>query len=282
VFVLADALSSRLEIPVKWDAVERTREVPELKNVYELKERLRLLAGAHTGKARVVSGKKVLLFDDLFRSGIHRREHLPVVAQKRHPRCSGWPARPKCPHVPGYGALRDPKAEFEQFSVDPRRSPPVLLHHASNQLTQFLVGSGPSWFAAEVTPVDAVGSSVPGDNGCGFHDCQEAGPVGPDLPECDPERTIDRDQFRASATANCAGELLSEGEVFQDQGSARTRQGANGPEHHFEDEEHRGSMRGLSDDGKFRSERIPVSSGFRIQNAADGILASHNDDPTRW
>jgi competence protein ComFC len=69
VFVLADALSSRLEIPVKWDAVERTREVPELKNVYELKERLRLLAGAHTGKARVVSGKKALLFDDLFRSG---------------------------------------------------------------------------------------------------------------------------------------------------------------------------------------------------------------------
>jgi len=32
-------------------------------------ERLRLLEGAHTVKASVVRGQKVLLFDDLYRSG---------------------------------------------------------------------------------------------------------------------------------------------------------------------------------------------------------------------
>lgn len=69
VFLLADALGSRIEIPVKRDGVERTRDVPELKNVYDFKERLRLLDGAHTAKTRVISGKKVLLFDDLYRSG---------------------------------------------------------------------------------------------------------------------------------------------------------------------------------------------------------------------
>jgi len=69
VFLLADALGSRLEIPVKREAIERTRDVPELKNVYDFKERLRLLDGAHTAKPRVMSGKKVLLFDDLYRSG---------------------------------------------------------------------------------------------------------------------------------------------------------------------------------------------------------------------
>ena len=60
----------------------------------------------------------------------------------------------------------------------------------------------------------AIGSAVPGDDGGGFHDRQGGGPVGPDLPECDPEGTIDRDHFRAPATPNCDGELLSEGEVL--------------------------------------------------------------------
>jgi len=69
VFLLADALGSRLNIPVKRDSVERTRNVPELKNVYDFKERSRLLEDAHVAKTRVISGKKVLLFDDLYRSG---------------------------------------------------------------------------------------------------------------------------------------------------------------------------------------------------------------------
>jgi hypothetical protein len=61
---------------------------------------------------------------------IHGREHVPVVGQKRPPRGAGWAPRPKRPHVPGHRALRDPKAELEQFPVDPWRSPAVLLHHA--------------------------------------------------------------------------------------------------------------------------------------------------------
>ena len=107
------------------------------------------------------------------------------------------------------------RAGIVQFAVDPWRSPPVLLHHASNHLAQLLVGSGPSRFAAEVTPVGAIGSSVPGDDGGRFHNRQGAGPVGPDLPEADPERPIDRDHFRAPATPNGDGELLPEGEVLQ-------------------------------------------------------------------
>ncbi len=47
----------------------RAKETPELKNVYAYDERLRLLEGAHKVDASVVRGQRVLLFDDLYRSG---------------------------------------------------------------------------------------------------------------------------------------------------------------------------------------------------------------------
>jgi competence protein ComFC len=41
----------------------------ELKNVSDLDERTKLLTGAHAIDISVTKGKKILLFDDLFRSG---------------------------------------------------------------------------------------------------------------------------------------------------------------------------------------------------------------------
>jgi predicted amidophosphoribosyltransferase len=49
--------------------VTRARDVPELKNVYDYNDRTRLLAGAHSVDKAQVQGRKVLLFDDLYRSG---------------------------------------------------------------------------------------------------------------------------------------------------------------------------------------------------------------------
>ncbi len=69
VLVLAQALCERLGIPLGMNAVVRVKNVPELKNVYDRDARLRLLQGAHKVDARVVKGKKILLFDDLYRSG---------------------------------------------------------------------------------------------------------------------------------------------------------------------------------------------------------------------
>lgn len=51
------------------DCVRKTRDAPQLKNVYALDERLRLLEGLHTVDASATSGRKILLFDDLYRSG---------------------------------------------------------------------------------------------------------------------------------------------------------------------------------------------------------------------
>jgi predicted amidophosphoribosyltransferase len=68
VILIAEGFSRRLGIPLV-DCVKRTRDAPQLKNVYDLDERLRLLEGLHQVDASVTESKKVLLLDDLYRSG---------------------------------------------------------------------------------------------------------------------------------------------------------------------------------------------------------------------
>jgi competence protein ComFC len=60
-------LSEQLGIPVV-NAVKKIRETPQLKNVYDLDERLKLLDGAFEVDRAAITGKRVLLFDDLYRS----------------------------------------------------------------------------------------------------------------------------------------------------------------------------------------------------------------------
>ncbi len=69
VLVLADAMSRKLSIPNVSDAIATVKDIPELKNVYGYDERLRLLQGVHVIRSSSVEGKRILLFDDLFRSG---------------------------------------------------------------------------------------------------------------------------------------------------------------------------------------------------------------------
>ena len=69
VMLLGEALAKQLGLPFAIDWVRKTREISELKNVYDYGERIRLLAGAHEVDKAKVDGRRVLLFDDLYRSG---------------------------------------------------------------------------------------------------------------------------------------------------------------------------------------------------------------------
>jgi competence protein ComFC len=69
VLVLAEALGKKLNLPIKPNAVRRLKPVPELKDVFDYDARARLLQGAHTVDRSVTEGQRMLLFDDLFRSG---------------------------------------------------------------------------------------------------------------------------------------------------------------------------------------------------------------------
>lgn len=68
VILPANAISQRLGVPVA-ECVKRTRNVPQLKNVFDLDERLRLLDGLREVDGLATQGRSVLLFDDLYRSG---------------------------------------------------------------------------------------------------------------------------------------------------------------------------------------------------------------------
>jgi len=69
VTLLGREIAKRLGVPFVADCVTRRKQVPQLKDVYDYDERLRLLHGAHRIVPRLVTGRRVLLFDDLYRSG---------------------------------------------------------------------------------------------------------------------------------------------------------------------------------------------------------------------
>ena len=67
--VLAEGLGERLSIPVESGCIKKVADIPELKNIYDYDERLRLLEKSHSIDSSRVEGRRVLLFDDLYRSG---------------------------------------------------------------------------------------------------------------------------------------------------------------------------------------------------------------------
>ena len=62
-------LSEQLVVPVSFDSITRTRAVPAIKNIQDYDERVSLLQDAHRVDPTKIAGKRVLLFDDVYRSG---------------------------------------------------------------------------------------------------------------------------------------------------------------------------------------------------------------------
>ncbi len=68
VLAMAESLARELGVRYCDDCVVKVRETPELKSIFELEKRQSLLQDAFK-VSKAVSGKRVLLFDDLYRSG---------------------------------------------------------------------------------------------------------------------------------------------------------------------------------------------------------------------
>lgn len=66
---IADELSRRFDVPVVKAVTKKAAGAAELKNLREFHERQAVLQGALAVNGRAVSGKRVLLVDDLIRSG---------------------------------------------------------------------------------------------------------------------------------------------------------------------------------------------------------------------
>jgi competence protein ComFC len=69
VIEIANALGARLRKPVEPNAVDKIKETPQLKDVYDFSEREKLLRDAFRANCQIVRGRAILLVDDLYRSG---------------------------------------------------------------------------------------------------------------------------------------------------------------------------------------------------------------------
>jgi len=67
-FQIVDAIGGLLNVPVDKTSIVKTKATPELKNL-SYAQRLEVLAGAHSIEGNALSGRSVLLLDDLYQSG---------------------------------------------------------------------------------------------------------------------------------------------------------------------------------------------------------------------
>lgn len=63
------ALSKATNIPLCESCVSKVKSTSQLKNIFDYSKRAEILAGAFTVDERKTRGKRLLLFDDLYRSG---------------------------------------------------------------------------------------------------------------------------------------------------------------------------------------------------------------------
>lgn len=69
VSLLVNELAGRLECAVLEDSITRIRDTPELKDIHDFDERQRALQDAFQAEADKVGGRRILVVDDLLRSG---------------------------------------------------------------------------------------------------------------------------------------------------------------------------------------------------------------------
>ncbi len=66
---IAKGISERLACPYRADALVKVRQTEELKTIFDGERRRELLQGVFRPVPAIMEGRKVLLLDDLFRSG---------------------------------------------------------------------------------------------------------------------------------------------------------------------------------------------------------------------
>jgi hypothetical protein len=93
---------------------------------------------------------------------------------------------------------------------------------------------------------------VPADHGLGFHDDQGGGPFPPQLREPDPEGAIKHPKARALAGALVRGELLTQGEIFQDERLSMDEEAAQ----EASEQGHPGILAGVGKSNDFRRDGV--------------------------
>ena len=119
----------------------------------------------------------------------------------------------------GAGGMADTELD-SQLLVDLVLPPGwVVAAHSHDELDVLARDRGPAQTlrARPPSPVEREALGVPADHGLEFHDDQGGGAFPPQLREPDPEGAIKHPKARALAGALVRGELLTQGEIFQNE-----------------------------------------------------------------
>ena len=81
VMAVADAIAARLGVPVCKGCLTKTKQTPQLKDITDYDKRKEVLSGAFSADPKLTTGKRLLLFDDLFGSGA-TVAHIAEVLKK--------------------------------------------------------------------------------------------------------------------------------------------------------------------------------------------------------
>ena len=79
VIEMAKKISEMLKIPIDLEYIHKNKNTEQLKGVQDLSEREKMMEGAFTVADQRYANKKVLIFDDLFRSGTTLKEITKVL-----------------------------------------------------------------------------------------------------------------------------------------------------------------------------------------------------------
>ena len=156
---------------------------------------------------------------------VHGRNRFPVIRQKRAP-ALGWPGLSRNPlHPAGDASLADIEAQHEQFAVNARHAPSwVLRHHTENQLPNFRRQFFPTDLFSRLrnpTPVQSKTSAMPANHRLRIDEHESLLPSTPETAGEYPEDFVHRPHPGSGMLALQHGQLLPEGEIFQEQASMR-------------------------------------------------------------
>jgi len=157
---------------------------------------------------------------------VHRGNRFAMVVQKSRPslcrlriaRCFSHPAQ--------HGSLRNIEAKHPQLTVNARRAPGgVVDDHAENEFAQFLADALSSRtvpMPRKPRPVELEPRPVPANNGLRLNEDQCPLPSRPQPPQDYPEKLVGYSKSRQRVPLFQNGELLTKGQVFQEEVAART------------------------------------------------------------
>ena len=132
---------------------------------------------------------------------VHRGDPVSMITKERFPSLRG--RRPPPCHIFGHASLTDIDAQLEQFTVNPRRSPSLVLDaHLTDQVANF---QWHDWATAAASrlpaPVQSETCPMPTDHGVWPHYRQGIIGIGEQSADARQYQSINRDEGRLSGAS---------------------------------------------------------------------------------